>query len=860
MLMHADDLAREWREHVVQEAVLRQSQGRVRAITRVFVGLTVLMLFASAVGMAASPGANAAERAQERLLRALEREDFAGAERLLHEIEREDPALFARRHYEYLRARLRQRMGNREGAIRAFRRVLEREDLLSVYALWHLAEIARQQDDWERERAFLLQALEKQPAFWLEERLRWRLAENALRRNAFQEAIELYRAFAARSPEFAPVAQLKIALAYRQSGRAEEARALLLALSNEREPSRRTGNRPIRVEDLLGLPNDVALHALEQLDAWDRERSEALSPEEYRRRARLYRANRAFEPMREHYERLLTQFPEHPFVPEALLEIGRSYYAQGEFDRAIPWFERVAERFPNTPEGEQGLYLIGHAQARAGRWSEAIARYEAFLAAYPKSDALAGAHLNLIDALRSAGRDQEALLWCHRTRARFTGQPAAAAALFSQVRIRLGRGEFSAALGDLDELLRLDLDRPGPQVPDRHEVLYWRGRVLEALGRWEEAIDAYLALPDERDSYYGRRATERLRLLWTHPQAGSFVRQRFRELRAHARSALRKGDARGAKMAAQRALRLTPEEEQQRLLRRWLVRALRRLPEYARIAPWARLVVGCETPEYDLGETKDIRGARAAALVCLGLYDEGAWELAESWGWGEAEARSRLQSAAMWADPLDLSRLYTLAVFFHRGGYAHEALRIAEAYFAPLIPRDYPLDQLPGELARLLYPTPYERELQEQIARRGLDPALALALLREESRFRPDAKSPAAARGLAQFVPETARHWAERAGLRSFQEHDLYRPDVSLRLLGLLLEDLMRRFSGRLPLVLAAYNAGEDNAHRWLARARSDDPDRFVSEIGFRETKVYVRRVLVVYWAYREVIAASVRR
>jgi len=826
-------------------------------------GVAVLVFGASASGVEGAwrEAASRLRIKREQFLRLLEREEFARAERLLGEIERDAPTLLPVGAYEYARARLRQHRGDEEGAARAFRRVLERGSLMSPYAAWHLAEIARRKGDEEGERAFLRRALDGRPALWLEERIRWRLAENARRRGALEEAIEHYREFARRSPDLAPVAQLQIALLRLRQGRVQEARPMLVALSEDRPiPWRASGNRPIRFEDLAGLANEVALQALRQLDALDQASAAELTPEEHRRRARLYSANRVFERARWHDEQLVARFPDHALVPDALLEIGRSYYAEGAFDRALEWFERVAERFPNTPQGERGIYLSGHAHARAGRWEAAIARYEAFIAAFPESEALAGAHVNLIDALRSAGREQEALLWCQRTRARFAGQPAATAALFSEARIRMGRGEFAAALSALEEVLRQDLDRPGPQTPDRAEALYWRGRMLEALERWDEAIGVYLALSEGRDAYYGRRATERVRALAEHPRAKEAVRRRFRQWRAQALSALLRRDYPRADVSVRRALRLAPDEPARRQLRRQLAIVERHLPERAHLVRGMKLAIECDVSIRERAAT-DVRRARAEALLCLGLYDEGAWELAEAWGWeGAIPREASSPGSAAGRRPLDLSHLYTLAVFFQRGGYAHEALRLAEAHLAPLLPENSLWERMPSEIVRLLYPTPYLRSLREHIAARGLDPALALAMIREESRFRPDAKSPAAARGLAQFVPETARLWAERAGLRSFEEQDLYRPEVSIRLLGAWLQEHVRRFSGQLPLVLAAYNAGEDNALRWLARARSDDPDRFISEIGFRETKTYVRRVLASHWTYREIIATHVRR
>jgi soluble lytic murein transglycosylase len=38
---------------------------------------------------------------------------------------------------------------------------------------------------------------------------------------------------------------------------------------------------------------------------------------------------------------------------------------------------------------------------------------------------------------------------------------------------------------------------------------------------------------------------------------------------------------------------------------------------------------------------------------------------------------------------------------------------------------------------------------------------------------------------------------------------------------------------------------------RWRARSRSDDPDRYVPEIGFAQSKDYVYRVMSNFWTYQ---------
>ncbi len=65
---------------------------------------------------------------------------------------------------------------------------------------------------------------------------------------------------------------------------------------------------------------------------------------------------------------------------------------------------------------------------------------------------------------------------------------------------------------------------------------------------------------------------------------------------------------------------------------------------------------------------------------------------------------------------------------------------------------------------RLLYPWPHERLIRGEAAAQDVDPALAVALIRQESRFTADARSPVGARGLMQLMPEVARVLARRDG------------------------------------------------------------------------------------------------
>jgi hypothetical protein len=80
-------------------------------------------------------------------------------------------------------------------------------------------------------------------------------------------------------------------------------------------------------------------------------------------------------------------------------------------------------------------------------------------------------------------------------------------------------------------------------------------------------------------------------------------------------------------------------------------------------------------------------------------------------------------------------------------------------------------------------------------------------LIRQESGFNPNSVSPAGAQGIAQFMPATA---SDR-GLK-----DPFDPAEALPKSAELLTELRDHF-GNLGLAAAAYNAGPERVHKWLA-------------------------------------------
>jgi len=116
-----------------------------------------------------------------------------------------------------------------------------------------------------------------------------------------------------------------------------------------------------------------------------------------------------------------------------------------------------------------------------------------------------------------------------------------------------------------------------------------------------------------------------------------------------------------------------------------------------------------------------------------------------------------------------------------------------------------------------------EAHIREVAVRYDIPPILVAAIVEAESEFNPRAVSRRGARGLMQLMPGTAS---------SLQVSDTFDPYENIEGGVRHLRGLMDRYHGNLPLVLAAYNAGEQ-----AVMAYGGVPP-------YRETRRYVSRIL----------------
>ena len=160
-------------------------------------------------------------------------------------------------------------------------------------------------------------------------------------------------------------------------------------------------------------------------------------------------------------------------------------------------------------------------------------------------------------------------------------------------------------------------------------------------------------------------------------------------------------------------------------------------------------------------------------------------------------------------------------------------------------------------VAEALFPLPYRSVIQAEAEEYCVDPLLLAAIVRQESRFQPRARSRAGARGLSQLMPRTAQEMSRRLGIRTWDPALLDVPDFSLHFGAAYVHNRLMRDTLAAYAVIASYDAGPERLIRWRQWPEFGDPDLFVERLSIAETRDYVRSVYANYAWYRRVYGAA---
>ena len=150
----------------------------------------------------------------------------------------------------------------------------------------------------------------------------------------------------------------------------------------------------------------------------------------------------------------------------------------------------------------------------------------------------------------------------------------------------------------------------------------------------------------------------------------------------------------------------------------------------------------------------------------------------------------------------------------------------------------------------LRFPVLYRDAVESNAAAHGVDAGWVYGVMRQESAFVADARSPAGALGLMQLMPATGILAGRKLKLNIRSRQALLDVENNLRLGVSYLKEVLDRNRGHQVLATAAYNAGPNRISTWIPQAEPLAADVWVENIPYNETRDYVKNVMAYTAVY----------
>ena len=521
----------------------------------------------------------------------------------------------------------------------------------------------------------------------------------------------------------------------------------------------------------------------------------------------------------------------------ALLRGGLVAYALGDEAAAVddwlrliadyPWNWRAMEAFDALIARGQPVpaLLKGILLYRQFRPEEAQSTLKSFIASSPSAEELGVARYYVAAVAEDAGDDETAIAEYLRALSDDPDGPLADDALWWAARLLEDSASYSSAA-----ILYQQLADNFPQEDRAAEAAFRRVLLTYRQEAWAESEAKFLDLAESAPV----RSDQQRAWLWVGITRGAA------------------GDAATADNAYRVAQILDPASY-------YGLRAAARLEAYARV-PAGNAGPGLGQVEaLNPQETRNWLGALAGPEPSD--LDE---QLAQSPAWAAALdlfSTDATVTANLWvgehlhAISDDAWLLYRTGRALEELGSPHLRAGAAERLVALVLPSERV--SAPAEILRWAYSRGWAALVALEAATYEIDDLLLHALIRQESAFNPEAGSVAGALGLTQIIPPTAGEIAVALGDSNLDIADLFRPERSIRYGAYYLSRQLSAFDGAPWIALAAYNGGPGNAYAWAGSDTGIDPDLFLEQITFTESRSYVQRVLENYAWYQYLYRAA---
>ncbi len=152
----------------------------------------------------------------------------------------------------------------------------------------------------------------------------------------------------------------------------------------------------------------------------------------------------------------------------------------------------------------------------------------------------------------------------------------------------------------------------------------------------------------------------------------------------------------------------------------------------------------------------------------------------------------------------------------------------------------------------IIYSAQYPLPDWEPMGGWSIDRALLLAITKQESGFKTNAKSTAGANGLMQLMPGTAKLVARQNKMK-LSDIDMSKPEHNMFLGQQHIVDLLAHpnINNNIIKMLASYNAGMGTMLKFEKSFDTSDPLLYIESFPAYETRGYIKRVMSNLWLYR---------
>ena len=160
--------------------------------------------------------------------------------------------------------------------------------------------------------------------------------------------------------------------------------------------------------------------------------------------------------------------------------------------------------------------------------------------------------------------------------------------------------------------------------------------------------------------------------------------------------------------------------------------------------------------------------------------------------------------------------------------------------------------KIQDKILLIFYKKEYTEYVEKYAKEYSLDENLIYSIIKNESKYDANAVSSSEAKGLMQIMDNTVKDIVNGIEELDYETIDVFDPEINIHLGTNYIAELLEKYNNVVSIAIAAYNAGIGNVDKWIAEGTIKADGSNIENIPFKETNIYVRKVLRDYKIYEK--------